>query len=145
MERKTNKKEVDNVPAEEPTPTKQEDTKQTPSQKAPQIRWRKIGGGTFQLPNGKIIKPNQVFTASVDEIPMAFRDVIVPADKDTRQKLNEEAAGNAALPVSKMPLFVIMAKSPGWFDVVNSTTGKQINEKSLREKEANNLVAELNA
>ena len=44
------------------------------------IRWKKVGNGSF-LFNNRYIKPGQVFTATVEEIPTAFRDVIVPVDK----------------------------------------------------------------
>jgi len=44
------------------------------------IRWKKVGHGSF-LFNNRYIKPGQVFTATVEEIPTAFRDLIVPVDK----------------------------------------------------------------
>lgn len=44
------------------------------------IRWKKVGNGSF-LFNNRYIKPGQVFTATVEEIPTAFRDLIVPVDK----------------------------------------------------------------
>ena len=43
------------------------------------IQWRKLGRGFFRLPN-RIIKPGEVFWARPDEIPLAFRDMIVPID-----------------------------------------------------------------
>ena len=43
------------------------------------IRWKKIGNGSFIL-NNRYIKPGQTFMATVEEIPTAFRDLIVPVD-----------------------------------------------------------------
>ena len=43
------------------------------------IRWKKVGNSSF-LFNNRYIKPGQVFTATVEEIPTAFRDLIVPVD-----------------------------------------------------------------
>jgi len=45
------------------------------------LRWRKTGGGTFRMGNGKIIKPNQVFRAAVEDIPKAFQHMIIPLDQ----------------------------------------------------------------
>ena len=54
------------------------------NQRKGEIRWRKEGGGSFRTKiNGKdrIIKPGETFRALPEEIPLAFRDVVVPLDK----------------------------------------------------------------
>src|SRR5574343_677517 len=43
------------------------------------IRWKTIGNGSFIL-NNRHIKPGQTFMATVEEIPKAFRDVVVPVE-----------------------------------------------------------------
>ena len=55
----------------------QEEQEQDP-RKNP-IKWRKVGRGSFIL-NNRYIKPNQIFTATEDEIPKAFRDVVIPLE-----------------------------------------------------------------
>jgi hypothetical protein len=96
------------------------------------IKWRKLGGGSFRMKSGKIIKPNQVFEASLDEIPAAFRDVIVPVDK-----LPEE------LPLEVVGMnYTVVSKGPGWYNVIDAQ-GKVVNEKSLRLPEAKALMESL--
>jgi len=100
-----------------------------------QIKWKKVGGGSFRLGN-RIIKPGQKFTASEDEIPQAFRDVVVPL---------------GSLPESK-PAPVIHSvdstytlksrKGTVLFDVVNSS-GKVLNEKALTKEIAEKLIQDL--
>ena len=103
------------------------------------IRWKKIGGGSLRLKiNGKntIIKPEQRFRATEEEIPEAFRDVIIP---------QQEIPG-------KVPAIQIKAEDPvytvkprgkgGWFDVVDAD-GKALNEKALKEETAKKLVQDL--
>jgi len=37
--------------------------KKTNMKNDPEILWKKIGGGTFRMASGRIIKPNQTFRA----------------------------------------------------------------------------------
>lgn len=98
-------------------------------------RWRKLGGGTFRMANGKIIKQNQVFEATTDEIPIAFRDSIVPIDGE--------------IPIAEQPAlksstkYELRTKGVGWFDVINTETTKPINEVGLRKEAAEKLLQEL--
>lgn len=103
------------------------------------IRWRKTGGGSFRMGSGKIIKPGQVFTARLDEIPVAFRDVIMPLDD--KEIITET---NAAVDVPKAPEleYTVRHKGGAWYDVVNKD-GKVLNDKSLRKEAAEELVASL--
>ena len=96
------------------------------------IRWRNMGG-TFRTSNRKI-KPNQVFTATIDEIPQAFRDVIVPVDE-----LPKEPE-----PVT-MPLdeqYTLQQKTPGWYEIID-VNGKVVSEKAMRKEEAENVLEAL--
>lgn len=44
-----------------------------------EIKWRKIGGGSFEY-KGRPIKLNEEFYADPSDIPQAFRDVIIPLE-----------------------------------------------------------------
>jgi len=96
------------------------------------IKWKKIGRGTFRTRSGKIIKPGQMFEASPEEIPEGFRDVIVPAEP-----LPEEIQIEV-IP----PSYEVKSVAPGWYDVIDSQ-GKVVNEKRLRYPEAEALVRRL--
>lgn len=98
------------------------------------ITWKKLGGGSFRLASGKIIKPNQVFEAYPEDIPVAFRDRVVPVNPD-------DLPQEYPLEVVKANYQVIF-KSPGWYDVVDGN-GKVVNEKRLRSEDAKRLVEQL--
>jgi len=118
------------------------------------FQFKKIGGGSLRL-NGKIIKPNEVFTAKKEEIPASLRNVIIPLgttwsnlDGDGFQgvnevkKLPEEEKKEIEQAVPKY-LVVPRGNSNSWFDVVNAQTGKPINEKALRKDVAEQLKHDL--
>lgn len=95
------------------------------------IRWVKQGGGSLRL-HGRIIKPGQRFTASLDEIPEGFRDVVIPLDK-----LPAEVEENLVATPAEYQL-----KQRGtstWYDVVDGK-GKVLNEKALRRTDALELI-----
>lgn len=101
------------------------------------VRWRKTGGGSFRLASGKIIKQNQIFDAFPHEIPLSFRDTVVPIDK----KAFEQAT--AGPEVKPFPLqYEVKTVSPGWYAVFDSN-GKRLNDRSLRLAEAQALLEEL--
>lgn len=98
------------------------------------IKWRKMGGGSFRLKSGKIIKPNQVFTAIVDDIPEAFRDVVV-----AMEDLPDEP------PVIIDPIkdqYRIESDSTGKFNIID-VHGKVINENPLSPNEAQEMYNSL--
>lgn len=97
-------------------------------------RFRKIGGGSFRLARGKIIKPNEVFSAYPSEIPEAFRDVIVPVDGEIRESTPVEDVGEK---------YHLVHKGRGWYDIVNTASGKAINDHGLREAEAKEKLESL--
>ena len=96
------------------------------------ILWKKLGAGSFRMENGRIIKPNQTFRASLEEIPAAFRDVVVP-----QEDLPEEKP----LPVVS-DTYEIRSRSGGWYDVYDQH-GKKVNENAMRQSEAQALAASL--
>jgi len=114
-----------------------------------EIRWRKIGGGSLRYIRGRIIKPNEVFTARPEEVPLAFRKQVV-ALEDIPETVVEPVQPFTARrrePSSDTEeIYKAQKRSTGgWWDVVNSVSGKVMNEKGLREEAARELVEELNA
>lgn len=105
------------------------------NKKDDRLTWINSGGGSFRLPNGKIIKPNQRFKSLAEDIPRAFRDIVVPFNKEDVEKVNTPIEGKANE-------YSLVPKSGGWFDVVDGE-GKPVNDKSLREEDANELLKSL--
>lgn len=95
-------------------------------------RWKLLSNKSFRMGRGRIIKPNQVFEATEEEIPKAFRDVVVPVDP-----LPQEAP----LPVLSGG-YQVRSRAPGWYDVVDSQ-GKVVNESALRQDAAQKLIEDL--
>lgn len=124
------KSKVEEAPVEEP---KVEEAvvpeAVVPEIKVPaRIRWRKTGGGSLRLKiNGvtRIIKPNEMFTALPEEIPMAFRDNIIPLEQFKNESL-EPPKLEAVKSVYKV---VPRGKSKSLFDIIDSQ-GKLVNDKS---------------
>ncbi len=104
---------------------------------AERIKWKKIGGGTFRMASGKIIKPNQEFMATSEEIPSGFRDVIKPLDATPEPALAEVDS-------PKFQSYEIVHRSYGWYDIMDSH-GKKMNEKSLHKADAETMVEQLYA
>jgi hypothetical protein len=101
------------------------------------IVWKRVSGGTLRLSTGKIIKPGQTFSASINQLPRLEVKAkrVIPVSGDMPQKKEEVVVPQNG--------YEIIPKSGGWFDVVNSQTRKAVNEKSLREEEAKKLLADL--
>lgn len=107
-------------------------------------QFKKIGGGSFRLKNGKIIKPNQIFSTDPNEIPEAFSDSVIPLDPkeevqedDTKEEATEETTEETN------PRFEILHQGSGWYNVVNTASGKAANSKKLRADAAQELLEEL--
>lgn len=100
------------------------------------IQWVKVGGGSHRLKNGTIIKKDQKFFATEEEIPEIFRDVIKPLNILPSQ--DEDLGDNAA----KFKI-VQAGTQGGWYNVVNIATEKNMTEKALRKEEALKLLEEL--
>jgi hypothetical protein len=150
-------------------------------------KWRKTGRGSFRMANGKIIKPNQVFSAKESEIPEGFRNLVIRIDTGTEetpvlgikvpafevqpitpavQKILDdfnaetdavldqiEVEGSGAKPTEAQQTVELAAPisnditvedaGHGWYNVVNSVTGKILNEKKLRKADADKMLASL--
>jgi hypothetical protein len=105
------------------------------------ILWRKTRGGTFVMGNGRKIRKGQTFLATINEIPKAFRDSIVPVN---------EFAEAVVVPQEEPPIevdepvFTIqeLVAGSGLFEVLN-VDGKVVSEGELTEAEAEELVKQL--
>lgn len=105
-----------------------------PDDKCEVLRWQKIGGGDLHIAN-HILKPNERFWAARESLPQGFLDSIIPLselpDKKEEVKMEPNELG-----------YKIKPRGGGWYDIVDDN-GKQLNEKSMRESEANKILAEL--
>lgn len=107
-----------------------------------QILWRKIGGGSYTHCTGEKFRRGQTFKASVDQIPKAFRDTVVPVDPTALSNIVEEP-----FEVSE-PKFSIVEKEDaegnltGYFEVMDGM-GKVVSEGDLTDDEAEELVKSL--
>jgi hypothetical protein len=105
------------------------ETPQLEEEKGPTlIRWKKVGGGSLYWKN-KIIKPGQIFWATVDEIPKAFRDTILPVDELPEEPILIE---------SKSTNYTLNQNGNLW-DIVDKR-GKAINEKPMERANAESLL-----
>jgi hypothetical protein len=98
------------------------------------VRWRKIGGGTFRMASGRIIKPNQVFHAKPSEVPQGLRQFII--------QLSGEMPDQENGPVVVPQKYSLQTRSPGWYDILDSQ-GKVINENALRQTQAREMLKSL--
>ena len=117
-----------------------ERTKQTDPEA---ILWKKEGGGSLHLHIAgrlMIIKPGQRFYAKEEEIPPAFRDVIVAVDPVKAAKVQEKR--EEKIDKSNAPKFELQHRSGKWWDVVNES-GKVQNEKALAKEDAQELLNSL--
>ena len=104
-----------------------------------EIKWRKVGGGSLRYIRGHIIKPNEVFIAYENEIPLAFRGFVVPLEdlpKTEGDKVLLEKRGGQAK-------YELHSVGNGWWDIINVASGKAINEKQLRKNDAEKVLKEL--
>ncbi len=88
---------------------------------------------------GRIIKPGQVFDANPAFIPVGFRDVL---ECLTPELIQGASPAKEKILHESETLYKIDPIGRGWFNVVNEE-GKIINDKTLRETEAMELLNEL--
>lgn len=94
------------------------------------IRWKKIGNGSFIL-NNRHIKPGQTFMATVEEIPKAFRDVVVPVEGLPEDPLlNVKKSSNYS---------IVEIEGTNTWNIVDGQ-GKVLNEKPMIRIEAEKLL-----
>jgi len=104
-----------------------------------EIQWRKMGGGFLHLPN-RIIKPGDVFFARPADIPKAFRDTVIPLDKEELRSVEENPV--ELILVNKPEYTKVKREGSNWWDIVDAQ-GKVINEKALREPQAEEYLQSL--
>ena len=108
------------------------------------IRWKKLGGGSFRFKDGRVIRRDEIFMASIDDIPEAFRDVVVPLDPIPDDFLQDELS----LDQEEAPLhslYEIKSAEEGNFNVVRflGEAEKTMNTYGLLEDEAKELKVSL--
>jgi hypothetical protein len=110
-----------------------------------QIQWKKIGGGSLRW-RGQIIKPGQIFIASPEDIPEAFRGSLVslgPVEDSGLTRTKGVAKGRSEnVPA---PRFTLRPRDSDTdtYDIVNAESGKPINEQGMSKDDAEKLLAEL--
>jgi len=105
------------------------------------LRWKKVGGGSLRI-LGMIIKPNQVFTAKLDDIPEGFRNVVVCLDKEEMKK--QITAGKIIF-ANKEDLYGIEeVGKTGLYNIINTKTRKPLTKKPQSKSEAVILASSLN-
>ena len=94
--------------------------------------FRKIGGGSLRLFN-RIIKPNERVLIKESNIPIAFRDLMVPLEN------LPEPVTIKSTKVAKSHVYSLKQKGNGLYDVVNEN-GKKINQEPFSKVEAEGLI-----
>jgi len=108
------------------------------------IQFQKLGGGSFKLDRRTKIKPGQKFWAFPEQIPVNFRDTVVPVNshelvvKEGKLKFKEPEK------VIEYDFKLRPAKEEGLFHIVGKS-GKILTEEPLEEDAAKKLLSEMNA
>lgn len=76
MERKKKAKEVVQEP--QAVVVKTAPTEQPVVKERKKIQWKKLGASSYTTKDGQLIQSGETFFAYPEDIPTAFRDVIVP-------------------------------------------------------------------
>jgi hypothetical protein len=103
---------------------------------AQKIQWVNRGG-TLRFRKNQIIKPGERFSAFPEEIPQAFRDVIIP--------LGDLPAQVSSVKIKAEPLVYTLHPTEDngeTFDILDSK-GKKINELPLDKETAESLIKDL--
>lgn len=100
------------------------------------ILWLKTDG-TFRLPDRRLIRRGETFWASLDEIPVNFRDTIKPVNPKDLEALEKAAEPTKPKDIEgEVAEFIIKEReSPNWYDIIDSQ-GKVVNTKALRHDQA---------
>jgi len=119
--------------------------------------FKKVGGGPFYIigKNGRreMIKPNQKFQATLDQIPKAFRDTIIPQEEipTMEKKIPQPKAENIKLPVYSIALYEYTEEEKAaegfdetveLFNIVDAK-GKVINGKPLPKETAEQMIRDI--
>jgi len=125
------------------------------------VRYKKLGGGSFRLITGKIVKQNEIFEAYPHEIPNAFKDLLVVMDEKVVQipevshaadtDVDEVEVGTESgkaiadtedTVTESKPDFYMKEAGRGWWHVYDSED-TCISSNKLRKNAAEELLAEL--
>jgi len=100
--------------------------------------WKRKGAGSLSLYDGQEIPPNTTFRTDVSNIPKAFMDLVekLEVDKDIHVVKSHE-------PEVKKPVYITQEVKPGWYNVIDQSTGKSVNPRPLRQAQANQLIQSL--
>jgi len=96
-----------------------------------QVKWVNHGG-PFYHKDGRVIKRNETFLSTVEDIPVAFRDTIKPMD----------SIAAATVVIEHAPLMMQLKQreeDSDFYDIVDGA-GKRLNEKDLTQEEAQDLL-----
>jgi len=105
-------------------------------------KWRKVGGGSLSFPN-KIIKPGQIFSRYIEDIPVGFRKFLVPVDEAAVAALSSAPKGSLSVePRIIVPVLYTMKRRGSRYEVLDEK-GKVINEKLLTKDEAESMIKSL--
>jgi hypothetical protein len=119
------------------------------------LQYKKIGGGSARLVlDGRktIIKPNQTFAAYPEDIPEAFKDMIIPLEGQAIPKAQKPEPKEKVFGVKKRPKTDgdadpgenAKGKPKSWYDVVNKKSKQVMNPKALTNGSAKKLAESLN-
>ena len=119
--------------------------------------FKKVGGGVLYIigKNGKkeIIKPNQRFQATLDQIPKAFRDTVIPQEEipTTEKKMPQPKAEIIKMPIYSIALYEYTEEEKAaegfdetveLFNIVDAK-GKVINGKPLAKEAAEQMIKDI--
>lgn len=110
------------------------------------VKFKKVGGGSFTMGN-RIIKPGQVFEAFAEDIPMQFRNVVVPFEAAGQIWGTEATVKNETPILTKdaiKPVYTLQSRGINglWWNIVDAQ-GKVLNEKALKKEVAEKLIEDL--
>ena len=106
------------------------------------LRYRKEGGGTFTIFK-RVYKKGDIIEAYPEQIPEAFMDSLVCISSPEEQK--QAIAESKGIAYSIEFMYIVTPSIPvGSFNVINTETKKQINEKQLSKADADKLCQSLN-
>jgi hypothetical protein len=100
------------------------------------ILWKKTDG-TFRLPDRRLVRKGDTFWARLEDIPIPFRDTIVPVTQEGADQVN-------GIPAEKIEavetVYTKLKRDNGnWWDIIDKQ-GKVVNEKALREEQADDYL-----
>lgn len=101
--------------------------------------WKKNGGGCFRLKDGTIIKPQETFHAKEEEIPEAFRDIIVKVEPVKKKQTKAKAKPKEFLP----PYDIIQREGSDLWDVIDANKETITDGGGLSEEEADAMLTKL--